>query len=91
MNRRQRKEQLKKMGMGSHNVSAMLPTTNPSIIREYKIGRNDPCPCGATHNVKGNKTIELPLNNMSMRMDFWNVPNKYKNCCMRSGKYENYK
>lgn len=33
-------------------------------IKEYKIGRNDPCPCGSGK--------------------------KYKNCCLSSGKYENY-
>lgn len=32
-------------------------------VREYKIGRNDPCPCGSGK--------------------------KYKNCCLKSGKYEN--
>ena len=31
-------------------------------IREYKIGRNDPCPCGSGK--------------------------KYKNCCLKTGKYE---
>lgn len=34
-------------------------------VREYKVGRNDSCPCGS------NK--------------------KYKNCCLKTGKYENYK
>ena len=34
-------------------------------IKEYKIGRNDLCPCGSGK--------------------------KYKNCCLSSGKYENYK
>lgn len=33
-------------------------------VKEHKIGRNDPCPCGSGK--------------------------KYKNCCMNSGKYENY-
>lgn len=33
-------------------------------VREYKIGRNDPCPCGSGK--------------------------KYKNCCLASGKYEQY-
>lgn len=38
-------------------------------IREYdKIGRNDPCPCGA--------------------VDENGKPKKYKNCCLKSGKYE---
>ena len=32
-------------------------------IREYNIGRNDPCPCGSGK--------------------------KYKNCCLKTGKYEN--
>lgn len=34
-------------------------------VKEYHIGRNDPCPCGSGK--------------------------KYKNCCLQSGKYENYK
>lgn len=33
-------------------------------IKEYKIGRNDSCPCGSGK--------------------------KYKNCCLNTGKYENY-
>ena len=33
-------------------------------IREQKIGRNDPCPCGSGK--------------------------KYKNCCLKTGKYEKY-
>ena len=39
------------------------------IVRDYKkVGRNDPCPCGA--------------------VDENGKPKKYKNCCLRSGKYE---
>ena len=39
------------------------------VVRDYKkIGRNDPCPCGA--------------------VDENGKPKKYKNCCLRSGKYE---
>lgn len=34
-------------------------------VKEYKIGRNDPCPCGSGK--------------------------KYKNCCLASGKFEDYK
>ena len=38
-------------------------------VREYqKIGRNDPCPCGA--------------------VDENGKPVKYKNCCLKTGKYE---
>jgi len=41
-------------------------------VREYKkIGRNDPCPCGATD--ENGKRL------------------KYKNCCLKTGKFEGYK
>ena len=39
------------------------------IVKDHKIGRNDPCPCGKTINGK---------------------PVKYKNCCLKTGEYENY-
>lgn len=38
------------------------------VRKHKKIGRNDPCPCGAT--------------------DENGKPVKYKNCCLKTGKYE---
>lgn len=44
---------------------ARYKAAHTPLIKEYKIGRNDKCPCGSSK--------------------------KYKNCCLSSGKYENYK
>ena len=50
-------------GLDEKTLQRLMAARNrkPSI-REYKIGRNEPCPCGSGK--------------------------KYKNCCLRSGKYE---
>lgn len=40
------------------------------IVKDQSIGRNDPCPCGATD--ENGKAI------------------KYKNCCLKTGRYETY-
>jgi uncharacterized protein YecA (UPF0149 family) len=45
-------------------IMAKYKLAHTPKIKEHKIGRNDPCPCGS-----------------------WK---KYKNCCLKSGKYEKY-
>ena len=54
------------------------PQTQP-WVKEHRVGRNDDCPCGAGRSVEDEFGI------------IQNIPNKYKNCCMKSGKYETYK
>ena len=44
---------------------AIYKAAHTPKVKEYKIGRNDKCPCGSGL--------------------------KYKNCCLASGTYENYK
>jgi len=61
--------------VGAQNINPnkfVRPRRTRTLIREYnkKIGRNDPCPCGA--------------------LDENGKPKKYKNCCLKTGKYENY-
>lgn len=46
MNRRQRKEFLESMRVKASVAVAMPPKEKP-MVREYKIGRNDKCPCGS--------------------------------------------
>ena len=45
-------------------IMAKYKLAHTPKVRENKIGRNDPCPCGSGK--------------------------KYKNCCLKSGKYEKY-
>ena len=98
MNRRQRKEFLEEMRVKAKVVVAMPPRELP-MIKEYKIGRNDPCPCGATRVVDHGKNdgIEVMLNGVVEIMDkpclhniISRIPIKYKNCCLTKGKFENY-
>lgn len=52
-------------------INLMKRVKTKQLKRDYKkIGRNEPCPCGAT--------------------DENNKPVKYKNCCLKTGKYETY-
>jgi uncharacterized protein YecA (UPF0149 family) len=44
------------------DYSQFIPRKPKQMVREYKIGRNEPCPCGSG--------------------------NKYKRCCLSTGKYE---
>lgn len=47
--------------------------------KENKVGRNDLCPCGAGRSIEDSDGIIV------------NIRNKFKNCCMKTGKYSNYK
>lgn len=66
MNRRARKNILKDAGMPPQHVGEIVPPDVKPMIKEYKIGRNDKCPCGK-------------------------FDKKYKDCCLNTGEYENYK
>ena len=48
-------------------------------VKDQKVGRNDPCPCGEGTSIEDDFGI------------IQNIPNKYKNCCMKKGKFNNYK
>lgn len=47
MNRRKRKEVLKKSGQDPQNVGVKFPPMIFPMMREWNIGRNDKCPCGS--------------------------------------------
>lgn len=69
-----KKEQLKAAMDNQRMLQAIqqYKAAHTPRVREYKkIGRNDPCPCGAT--------------------DENGKPIKYKNCCLKTGKFEGYK
>lgn len=74
-NRKQRKALAKAY---KFPLEVFAPMMRP-WTKEHEIGRNDACPCGEGKSVEwADGFIE-------------NIPNKYKNCCMKTGKYENYK
>lgn len=53
-------------------LAKLRPRKISQQVRKFKkIGRNDPCPCGA--------------------VDENGKPVKYKNCCLKTGKYEGLK
>lgn len=77
-NRAGRKRFVKGMGMKPQHIGEVLPPFINPIVREHRIGRNEPCPCGAGRSVEDEFGI------------LCNIPNKYKNCCLKSGRFENY-
>lgn len=74
-NRHERKRLAKALRMP---IESFPPLANP-WTKEHRIGRNEPCPCGEGRSVEDAFGI------------IQNIPYKYKNCHMISGKYENYK
>jgi uncharacterized protein YecA (UPF0149 family) len=52
MNRKERKQIMKNAGLGVHNVSTFFPSPNPPLKRDFKIGRNESCPCGSGKKYK---------------------------------------
>lgn len=75
MNRRERKKWSKQLRIP---VNTLPVDVNP-MVKEYKVGRNDPCPCGAGKDYEMDDGL------------IYSIRNKYKNCCLPTGKYENYK
>jgi hypothetical protein len=94
MNRRIRKSILKDAKMPPQHVGEMVPPDIKPMVKEYHIGRNDMCPCDKNmellseyrdweHIVLIDETYSDPVPEV--------LPKKYKDCCMNSGTYENYK
>lgn len=52
MNRRKRKEIAINAGVGSKNIGTTLPPIMKPLVKENKIGRNDPCPCSSGKKYK---------------------------------------
>lgn len=96
MNRQQRKNFIKGMNIKERlSIAVTMPPKEKPIVKEYNIGRNDKCPCDK------NKDAMNAFAEWSNAMILWGPKNgaqcpeykalKYKDCCMKSGKYENYK
>jgi hypothetical protein len=52
MNRRVRKSILKDAGMPPQHVGELMPPDIKPMVKEYHVGRNDPCPCGVGFKYK---------------------------------------
>lgn len=96
MNRQDRKKIMKKAGHGARNVAVVFPPLVYPHVREFKIGRNDPCPCGV--NQEKLSIWEEWYTGVMLGIIPENTPApndgkivKYKNHCLATGKFENYK
>jgi len=92
MNRQQRKNFIKSMRVKERlSIAITMPPKEKPIVKEYNIGRNDKCPCGKQLSRNVNSFLDKDGNKVDILGGIeWFTP-KYKNCCMKSGKYENYK
>lgn len=96
MNRKERKSFLKYLHVNASVAIAIPPKDLPMQMENKKIGRNDPCPCGAKNMAFPANAEEFLLREEDGIQYFdeqepTEIPVKYKDCCMKSGIYENYK
>ena len=91
-NRRSRKKLLKDEGLPPQHVGEMIPPDMMPMIKEYKIGRNDPCPCNRNEEdaIDFQFTLEDGSHPSRGRV-LKSKAIKYKDCCFQLGEYENYK
>lgn len=96
MNRQQRKNFIKGMNIKERlSIAVTMPPKEKPMVKEYHIGRNDKCPCEINRDAVD--TFEKWRNDLLLGFIPIDTPCpehkiiKYKNCCMKSGKYENYK
>jgi hypothetical protein len=96
MNRQQRKNFIKSMRVKERlSIAVSMPPKELPIIKEYHIGRNDKCPC--QKNMDAYSAFEKWRDDVYCGFIPIDTPCpdykvlKYKNCCMKSGRYENYK
>jgi hypothetical protein len=77
-------------------VAVALPPRELPMHKEWEIGRNDPCPCGKYKESPIDVQLDYKVFDESgtvapYKFDPGFKAVKYKDCCMKTGKYENYK
>lgn len=93
MNRQRRKEFLRSMHVKG-KVSVLMPAEVKPMYKEWNIGRNDPCQCQEnTDKIKAfeewRDKVALGLISTEEICPTFKFK-KYKNCCLKSEKYEQY-